>query len=94
MNKRNRIVCAFLALLLLISLAACSTDPSGTTVATNPSETTAATDPIASTAPYLTADKPDQLPTEGWQNVNSITRIRMRSLRTGVTSPSITACVF
>ena len=73
MKKWKKCLCSIVALLLLISLTACGTDPSGTTVATNPSGATAATDPIASTAPYITVEKPAQLPTGGWQNVNSIT---------------------
>ena len=64
MKKWKKCLCSFVALLFLISLTACDTNPSGTTVAIRPSGTPAVTDD---------AEEPVQLPTEGWRNVNSST---------------------
>ena len=71
--------CGILAVILLLSLTACVQQPDLTTVppTTNPSGTMAATDPIATTAPtsgaYVTVEKPDRLPAEGWHKTDFVT---------------------
>ena len=76
---KKRWTCGILAVILLLSLTACVQQPDLTTMppTTNPSGTMAATDPIATTAPtsgaYVTVEKPDRLPAEGWHKTDFVT---------------------